>query len=319
MRILLIVSYFGKLPWYFNLWKKSAELNAGIDFLLITDSLVEVECGNIKIMQINIDEYCYIFSRKTGYDFKPRSYHKLCDFRPFYGLVLEDKIKGYNYWGYSDMDLIYGNLNPLLDVAKLGYDVISPWIYTVGHCTVVKNTFANNRICLNIDGIEERLKERGSTFMDEGAFSQASLKTPGVKIYCINNVNSELSQNSPFLGVTVQSDFKFSRVSERCAINYKDNELSMIFRNGTVKKVLYFHFMGVKNKSIWLKIPDKEPLVFGFNESGFKPTLIEVSELSGIRWFFSFLVLVLPKRIYFLLRMLVPILLVKKILSFLNR
>lgn len=36
---------------------------------------------------------------------------KLCDLRPIYGEIFRKYLVGYDYWGYGDIDVIYGNLS----------------------------------------------------------------------------------------------------------------------------------------------------------------------------------------------------------------
>lgn len=40
--------------------------------------------------------------------------YKLCDFRPAYGVLFEELVKNYDFWGYGDIDLIYGELDKFI-------------------------------------------------------------------------------------------------------------------------------------------------------------------------------------------------------------
>ena len=36
--------------------------------------------------------------------------YKLCDFRPAFGEIFADELAGYDFWGHSDLDLIFGQI-----------------------------------------------------------------------------------------------------------------------------------------------------------------------------------------------------------------
>ena len=37
--------------------------------------------------------------------------YKLCGCKPFYGVIHKEELRGYDYWGFGDIDLIYGDLS----------------------------------------------------------------------------------------------------------------------------------------------------------------------------------------------------------------
>lgn len=136
--IVFIVPYFGKLPNYFKLWLESCRYNPTIDFLLFIDDKTEYNYpSNVKVNYISFNELKDII--QTHYDFKivlPKPY-KLCDFRPAFGEIFEKYITNYDYWGYCDIDLIWG------DMRKFVTDDIllkHKRIFTHGHCTIMENS-----------------------------------------------------------------------------------------------------------------------------------------------------------------------------------
>lgn len=36
--------------------------------------------------------------------------YKLCDYKPTYGLAFKNWLKDYDFWGYCDLDVVFGNL-----------------------------------------------------------------------------------------------------------------------------------------------------------------------------------------------------------------
>ncbi|MCF2561212.1 hypothetical protein I6E06_01725 [Bifidobacterium boum] len=92
---------------------------------------------------MSLDEFKNIAAEKLGFSPCIPKPYKLCDFKPAYGLIAEDFIQGYEYWGHCDCDLLFGNLSGILTpILDLNYDKI----FAVGHLTIYKNTYENNRI-----------------------------------------------------------------------------------------------------------------------------------------------------------------------------
>lgn len=73
---------------------------------------------------------------------------KLCDIKPMYGHVFEDYLQSYEFWGFGDIDLVYGDLRKLLTKAEVaGADVIScrrAWLS--GSLCILRNSPAITRL-----------------------------------------------------------------------------------------------------------------------------------------------------------------------------
>jgi hypothetical protein len=67
-----------------------------------------------------------IASAKLGFKISLDYPYKLCDFKPVHGFLFHDLLREYDFWGFADIDLIYGDVrgfltNDILD----NYDVIT--------------------------------------------------------------------------------------------------------------------------------------------------------------------------------------------------
>ncbi len=49
-------------------------------------------------------------SDRLGISFCPDNPYKLCDLRPFYGYVHKDLLETYDFWGFGDLDLLWGDI-----------------------------------------------------------------------------------------------------------------------------------------------------------------------------------------------------------------
>lgn len=127
--IAICILYFGQLPSYFKIFLKSCENAPGLNFLFFSDCDLKGENLPVNFKQIHftISDFTNLAGKKLGipisYDIAP---YKFCDFRPAYGLVLEDYLKGFDYWGFCDIDLILGrNMEEKLSPLLGDYDIIN--------------------------------------------------------------------------------------------------------------------------------------------------------------------------------------------------
>lgn len=143
-KIILIVPYFGKLPNYFQLWLNSCEYNKNINWLLITDDKKKYNYPkNVLVTYLSFEKFKDKIQKKFDFVISLESSYKLCDYRPAYGYILEDEIKEYSYWGYCDIDLIFGDLESFLKKIHLeDYDKL----FQNGHLSIYKNSYQNNRV-----------------------------------------------------------------------------------------------------------------------------------------------------------------------------
>ena len=107
-KVALVIPYYGRLPSYFNYFLKSLE-GKYLDVLLVTDAEIDCYPENLKIIKMGLQELASLFEHKLGTHVSIGKPIRLCDFKPMYGHIFEDYLVGYDYWGFGDCDLIYGN------------------------------------------------------------------------------------------------------------------------------------------------------------------------------------------------------------------
>ena len=134
-KILIIIPYFGNLPETFPFWYQSAKDNQDVDFLFITDQEVG-ESSNFHVMKTSFKDLKARFEEALGMEVNMPSPYKLCDFKPVYGYVYSKELEGYDFWGFGDIDLVYGRIRHFFtDDVLDNYDMISGW----GHLTLLRN------------------------------------------------------------------------------------------------------------------------------------------------------------------------------------
>lgn len=109
-KIIVILPYFGKLPNYFDFFLESCKNNTTIDFLIVTDNVIKSDSPNINVVNFSFDDFKDNVQNKFHYKISLERPYKLCDYRLYYGHIFSEYIKGYDFWGFCDCDLIFGNI-----------------------------------------------------------------------------------------------------------------------------------------------------------------------------------------------------------------
>lgn len=134
-KIAIVSPYFGKFPSTIELTFSTMEHNSTIDWIIFTDNTdYNNRYKNIKFIEMTFDDICELIYDKFGtYLSTP---YKLCDYRPAYGVMFKEYLEGYDFWGYCDLDVIFGNLRYFFTEEKLNnFDKI----YDLGHLSLYRN------------------------------------------------------------------------------------------------------------------------------------------------------------------------------------
>lgn len=136
--IAFIIPYFGRFNNYFQLWLKSCAANPTVDWLLFTDDKRDFDYPpNVHVNYTTLGEVKHRVEVALGCHVCLEKPYKLCDFKPFYGIIFAEELKGFDFWGYCDVDLIWGDIRHFLpDDLLIKYDKI----FCFGHCTLLRNT-----------------------------------------------------------------------------------------------------------------------------------------------------------------------------------
>ena len=128
LSIAFIIFWSGDYPWYFPYFLHSCRYNPSVDFLIFTDNQdTSIHLpANVKFIPYSIEQFKADATKTLGFEVTVESEYKLCDFKPAYGLIFSDWIKNYNFWGYCDLDVIFGNIRSFMTDELLNkYDIVS--------------------------------------------------------------------------------------------------------------------------------------------------------------------------------------------------
>lgn len=260
--IILIVAYFGDLPCWFELWLKSCKSNWNINWLLITDDRGEYNYpSNVRVEYMDMNNLKNLIDTKLKLRSNIINPYKLCDFKPTYGIVFEDYIGEYNFWGHCDIDLIFGDLREFItEDILLTYNKI----LRRGHLTIYRNNeIVNNYYKLKED-YKRILEDSNNRVFDEAGGIVKTLDENEIDQY-----------HDEFIADIVVEKEKFMTTKLK---NYKYQVF--IYDNGKVyreyllngkkqrEEVAYIHFQ--KRKYNYNNIDDSIENKFFIGPKGFK-------------------------------------------------
>lgn len=239
-KIVLIILYFGKLPNYFKLWLKAAEKNQEIDFLLITDDKSKYKYPkNVRVIYKKFTEIQKIIKEKISQNAKIKEPYKLCDYRPLYKFLFEEEIKNYDFFGWCDLDIIFGDIRKFIT-----NEILEKYnkIYTRGHLTLIRNVDENNKLikCEKIDPNYYTYKEVISTdyachFDEWGGISRIYKEN---KIEQYDNIDfADINMKKYSFNILFRKDWK----KENAIFVWDNGKLFMISKNKK-EEILYAHF-----------------------------------------------------------------------------
>lgn len=151
-RVAIVILYLGKLPAIADYFCESARHVRDLDILLFTDTPPAAAVPpNVKVHASTLAGFNDLASRTLGIPIQVSAPFKLCDFKPAYGVIFQEYLRDYEFWGFGDVDVIYGDvdrfLGPLLD----GHDIIScrkGWISgslcILRNCPKVNSAYASS-------------------------------------------------------------------------------------------------------------------------------------------------------------------------------
>jgi hypothetical protein len=286
--LVIVIPYFGQWPFWFDAYLESCRFNPGVDWVFYTDcGIPEDKPENTEFIEISFTDYKKLASDRLNINFCPDSPYKLCDLKPALGYVHSDKLEGYKFWAFGDIDVVYGDLLSYFSPMMQQYDCISTHVTRIsGHLCILKNIDDMLTAFMQVPGWRQALSNPEHQCFDERHFSRLFIKHknwPKILRRLVDKFNP----------LRERSLFHESYSTPNCRINWRDGSFdfpsSWHWKRGSLTNNLdgtreypYLHFMHWKS-NVWPHVDDKT-LLFQFrrgeslvvDESGFK--LLEKSD-----------------------------------------
>lgn len=177
--IAFVIPYFGKFPFWMDFFVESCRSNSTVDFLVYSDNKRPIGWPeNIKYQEISFKSYKRHVSDRLNLEFDPSNPYKLCDIKPAYGFIHQEDLASYDFWGFCDIDLVFGDIRRFMTDATLdSYDFISTHERRVsGHFFLAKNTETGRVAFKSAKRWRQIFQDKNHHGFDEKAFSDLFVK-----------------------------------------------------------------------------------------------------------------------------------------------
>lgn len=171
--IAILIDYFGSWPKWFPVFLASCGSNPTVDWIITTDcEIPENPPNNVKFIPVAYADYVASVSRRLGINFNPSGSYKICDIRPMFGDMYREELADYDYYGFGDLDVIYGDIRRFYTDDVLSFDAISTHPNMLsGHLVLFKNTEEMRKAYLKIPNWRKYLEAPKIKRFDEDVYS----------------------------------------------------------------------------------------------------------------------------------------------------
>jgi len=269
MRSLCFISFYsGPFPDYFRFFLDSCQRNPDVRFIIFNDTLeADRTLSNVELKKLSRAEFESLVAEKLGFAVRITRGLKIAEFRPAFGLLFDDLLRGCDFWGYCDVDQIFGDIRKFMTQELLDrYDVITTthrWV--AGHFALFRNTAELLRLFARSPNFREVFQDsdRNWHFEEsclrwdgvERSVEDLAARNEPVSIYDLVQAAQKAGQLRALFGAGVIREHSATSV-----IDYERNGRTLVDRR-TGEELLYHHLVTVKNfwwfyLPPWRRIPD---------------------------------------------------------------
>ena len=183
----IVIAYFGNWPVWIDYYLKSCTENTDFHWLIFSDCQPITELPpNVRVEHLNKAGLEKMVSATLGTTYHLSRGYKLVDLKPAYGHIFAEWLRDYAFWGYADLDVIYGDISYWITPAVLNnYDIVTASDrLLVGHFTILRNcdrmvmlyTQCTDYLQILCSEIAEGFDEKGFNVLAQRLASQNALR-----------------------------------------------------------------------------------------------------------------------------------------------
>jgi hypothetical protein len=195
--ITLLFPYFGKWPEWFPFYLASAAANAGVKFVFFSD------CGNPRVplpanctlYPMNLGEFNELYLREFPGHRVVEDPYKICDIRPAFGVIFRNFVRSSLFWGWGDLDVIYGDLLKYLRVSVGSLDRVEAISFYEQHMSGNLSLFSRDlaaSLHTRFPDWNEKVNEEKYMHLDEPS------ELVNIRVYFHESYNTPLSPFKPW-------------------------------------------------------------------------------------------------------------------------
>jgi hypothetical protein len=190
----MLMPYFGSWPEWIDVYFETCRWNQAIDYFFFTD------CGqpkstlpsNVVIEFMTLSQFNDLYASRFPSARRIQQPYKICDLRPAYGILFAEYIIGYQFFGWGDVDVVYGDVAAHLTAEALSADVISfNRDHISGHFTLVQSSCAYQLVA-SFPNWSLRVNHPDYQNLDEPSHLE------GLKLSAFESFNTPLSPLKPW-------------------------------------------------------------------------------------------------------------------------
>jgi hypothetical protein len=263
--IAIVVAFFGQAPQWLPAFLLSCRENRDVQWFMYTDfEVTPATPANVTVKHMEIRDLNLRSSEVLGTKIEiQRSLAKVNDLKPAYGLIFADDLRPFDYWAYSDLDIIWGDIRHFVTDSLLNEnDIVSSRADRLsGHFTLFRNTVQTNRTIELIPDLREALAHPRYRHLDERGLTR--------------HLRDRLARTPPpsWPCVYWRQNWTLSAAYQKALGDTQADRLW--WRNGRTfaadgKELMYLHFNKLKQHMTTINFGfDETPAAFTINRTGF--------------------------------------------------
>jgi Family of unknown function (DUF6625) len=147
----------------------SCRTNANVKWIIYSD--IDPPAGvppNVRFKPMSVQDLNDRCSQRLGTTIKIKR-RKLCDLKVTYGVIFAEDLTPFDFWGCSDLDIVWGDIRSFATDARLeSHDIFSSRKEKLsGHCTFYRNAAEVNHLFEHIPNVRALLSTSHYEHLDE--------------------------------------------------------------------------------------------------------------------------------------------------------
>jgi hypothetical protein len=250
--IALVLVWFGPWPFWLPAFLLSCRHNPGVRWLVACDASPPASHpDNVTFLPMDIVTFNRRSTAALGLDIRitPDYAYKLCDLKIMNGLIFEDELREFDFWGCCDLDVVWGNILKFITPDLLDrHDVITSRPGRIsGHFCLFRNLPEWVNLFHDIPDIGARLAQNARyTGIDESgltALLQGYASSPWRRI------RARFLHQKPVPRVFWERTLTTNGKHQRLLLT--DPALRLVWREGCTynahgQEMMYLHFHAIR-------------------------------------------------------------------------
>lgn len=176
----VLIPWLGPFPAWMPCFLASCATSTRVRWIIFHDAPAPPESPkNVRFVAMPAEAFRERVQTRLGINPPPELGYKLCDFRPAYGVLFREFIDDCEYYGWGDLDLVYGDLDRFLEPLLGAWDVLSfHRVLLSGHFTLLRNDAEHRSLHTRIREFNQKLLLPAHCAVDDIELSELVRSNP---------------------------------------------------------------------------------------------------------------------------------------------